>query len=356
MRICLSQGGRPIFTGMEPAAQMLVGTADGIYSLERADARKWRIAWAALQGHHISSIDMDSDSGALFAGVYRGGVFASEDNGKTWQSRGRGLGSENVFSLTFVRSASGKKVYAGTEPAHLFESTDMGVTWIELRSLRDAPSLPGWTFPAPPHVAHVKFIAVDPRDTAVIYAAVEVGGLLKSCDGGATWEELQGFYEDVHRIVICRSASNSIYITTGDGLYHTGDGGRSWKRMTDLSLPIAYPDAMVVVPGQENLLFMAGARGAPGTWRKTYRADSRIGRSRDGGKTWEFSSDGLPTPMSGNVEAMSLASWQDSFELFAGTTNGDVYCSDNEGTSWSRIVAGLPPVSKSGHYQILQSA
>ena len=266
------------------------------------------------------------------------------------------MSSDNVYSLTLVDVPGGKKIYAGTEPAHLFESADMGVTWTELRSFRDAPGLPNWTFPAPPHVAHVKFIAVSPHDPKVIFAAVEVGGLLKSQDGGRNWEELHGFYEDVHRIMICGNVPDSVYITTGNGLFYTGDGGRTWKRMTEPTFTIAYPDPMVVVPGRENLIFMAGATGAPRTWHATHHAESHIGRSRDGGRTWELLSGGLPVPMDGNMEAMSLISWQGGFELFVATTGGDIYFSDDEGEHWSKIMAGLPSIAKSHHDKILQPA
>lgn len=356
MQTCLSQGGRSIFAGEGPADQLLVGTAGGLYGLERTEDREWRRAWTALQGEHVSSIEIEPESGTLFAGIYGGGISASTDNAKTWHARDKGLSSDDVYSLTLADGAGGKTLYAGTEPAHLFASTDMGATWTELHSLRDAPSLPEWTFPAPPHVAHVKFIAVAPHDPAVIYAAIEVGGLLKSNDGGATWEELHGFYEDVHRIMICGNAPDSVYITTGNGLFHSTDGGRNWTRMTEPTYDIAYPDGLVVVPGQENLMFMAGAHGSPRTWRASHRAESRIGRSRDGGETWELLSGGLPIPMDGNVEALSLMGWPGGFELFAGTTGGDIYCSDDEGEHWSKIMSGLPPVSKSGHYQILQPA
>jgi len=356
MQVFLSLGGRAIFTGTAPADQLLVGTAGGVYGLERTDDRKWRVAWSALQGHHISSIETDPESGTLFAGVYGGGIWASTDNGKTWNVRSKGLASDNVYSLTLTNAADGQKIYAGTEPAHLFESTDLGGTWTEQRSLRDAPGLPKWTFPAPPHIAHAKFIAVAPHDPDIMYVAIEVGGLLKSQDGGMRWEELHGFYEDVHRIVICGNDPHSVFITTGNGLFHTADGGRTWTRKTEPTFAIAYPDPMVVVPGRETLLFMAGATGAPRTWHKTRHAESHIGRSRDGGETWELLSGGLPVPMDGNMEAMSLMSWRGGFELFAATTGGEIYFSDDEGEHWSQIMAGLPSIAKSRHDKILQPA
>lgn len=356
MQVFLSLGGRTVFTGTGPADRLLVATARGVYGLKRANNRTWRTAWTALDRQHVSALETDPESGTLFAGIYGGGIQASTDDGKTWQARDRGLGSETVYSLARADTPSGTKIYAGTEPAHLFESTDLGASWTEIASLRDAPSLPQWTFPAPPHIAHVKFIAVAPDDPDVIYAAIEVGGLLKSLDGGGSWEELDGFYEDVHRIAICGSDPNSVYISTGNGLFHSGDGGQAWKRMTEPTYAIAYPDPLLVVPGRETLMFMSGATGAPRTWHKTNHADSHIARSRDAGETWELLSGGLPVPVDGNMEAMSLMSWPGGLELFAATTGGDIYFSGDEGEHWSKIMDGLPSIAKSRHDKILQPA
>ena len=46
-------------------------------------------------------------------------------------------------------------------------------------------------FPMPPHVAHAKTIAVDPRDPKTIYVGVEQGGFFKTVDGGQNWRELE---------------------------------------------------------------------------------------------------------------------------------------------------------------------
>ena len=78
------------------------------------------------------------------------------------------------------------RVYAGTEPADLHRSYDLGKTWHELSSLTDVPNTEKWTFPPPPHIAHVKNVIFDPRDASVIYAAVEQGALLKTTDAGAS--------------------------------------------------------------------------------------------------------------------------------------------------------------------------
>jgi photosystem II stability/assembly factor-like uncharacterized protein len=109
-------------------------------------------------------------------------------------------------------------------------------------------------------------------------------------------------------------------------------------------------------PLDDQVVFMAGAHTGPGTWRDTHDADATIGRSRDGGRTWEIIDNGLPEHMRGNIEALSMAVWPGGFTLFAGTTDGDVFASEDGGERWSRIAAGLAPVSKGGHYVPLTAA
>ena len=66
-----------------------------------------------------------------------------------------------------------------------------------------------------------------------MYVSIEVGGLLRSDDGGETWRDVPGMYEDVHRLVINPSAPERRFVTGGNGLYASLDGGESWEHWTD---------------------------------------------------------------------------------------------------------------------------
>lgn len=101
-------------------------------------------------------------------------------------------------------------------------------------------------------------------------------------------------------------------------------------------------------------MFIAGAKTGPGTWRETGTADARIARSRDGGKSWEILENGLPDHIRGNIEAMAMEVWEGGYALFAATTDGEIFYSDDEGDRWSKIADNLPPVSKGGHYRALR--
>ena len=66
--------------------------------------------------------------------------------------------SKDVYSLAAIEQNGGVMLYAGTQPASLFRSRDLGRNWVELPALRQVPSAKHWTFPAPPHLAHTKMM------------------------------------------------------------------------------------------------------------------------------------------------------------------------------------------------------
>ncbi len=364
MPICLSPGGQTVTVGDSPSDRLFVGTAGGIFSFVCRNG-SWGSQETLLPDEHISALIYEPSSQTLFAGSYGRALYASRDLGQNWGRRDQGIGDREIYSLAFQQVGGRPRLYAGTEPAHLFHSDDLGQNWTELLGLRQVPGVEKWTFPGPPHVAHVKDIAFDPRRPDIIYAAVEVGGFLKSVDGGKTWTTTSGLSPDAHRVWVPPSDPEKIYLvmpttncdeTVTAGVCVSQDGGESWVSLTPRNFRIGYVDPILVHPDNGSLMFTGGARTGPGSWRTTHTADSRIARSRDGGKSWEVLNEGLPEHIRGNIEAMAMDVWKGGYALFAGTTDGEVFYSGNEGDHWQKIVQGIGPVSKSHHYHNLQTS
>ena len=80
-------------------------------------------------------------------------------------------------------------MYAGTEPSNLYRSEDGGRSWQLLPALRELPSEPQWSFPGRPWTHHVRTIALHPTDPDVLVVGIELGGVMRSLDGGATWAD-----------------------------------------------------------------------------------------------------------------------------------------------------------------------
>ena len=320
MAIGLSHGGSTLYSSPSPSQEVLVGTREGVVTIEReTSGSEWRVKHRALTDKHISAIIKEPESGLTFAGAFHGSVHASADDGKTWEPRNNGLTETDVYSLAARRVNGRVRLFAGTEPAHLFTSDDLGLHWSEVPSLRSVPSVPKWSFPAPPHIGHVKHINFDPDNPTTIYASVEVGGLLKSTDAGEHWEEFPSLYEDVHRLMIHPSNPRFLYAVTGRGLYVSPDAGANWEQWTRREDEIGgYPDGFVFRPSDPKLIFMTAAHDAPGTWRTTHFAGARISRSTDGGRSWEILRNGLPDRLQASIEAFCLEEAGDASFNFCG--------------------------------------
>ncbi len=80
-------------------------------------------------------------------------------------------------------------------------------------------------------------------------------------------------------MLLLPSRPDSVFMTTGVGLYRSSDGGDHWERLTGEEFRLAYPDHMMLSP-DERILFMSGAKFHPGFWMGTHVADTTIAQPR----------------------------------------------------------------------------
>ncbi len=354
MAISLSHGGgETIYSSGSPSTEVLVGTLDGVITIER-DGSRWRVTNRSLKGNHIHALLFEEDSGQWFAGLTKGGIFASIDGGKSWEQRDNGLTEKDVYSLSKAHIDGKVRLFAGTEPACLFISDDLGKSWTERPGLKNVPTQKDWTFPAPPHTAHLKHINFEPGNPHTLYGSIEVGALLKSTDDGETWQELKGMYLDVHRCIINPQNPKKLYVTGGYGLWRSNDDGATWENTFSPGSEYGgYPDQLVFKPSDPNYMLISAGEKSPGEWRTEHTAKARISRTRDGGATWEVLSGGLQDKMQPSIEAMCLEEAGGQVQVFAGTTGGTVLWSKDGGEHWETVIKDLAPVSKGGHYRPL---
>ena len=356
----LSPNGQSEFRGSGKPEKVMVATIEGIVTLGRDSGGAWDVGSRSLEGAHISCITVLEKEGLIFAGLHGDGLFASSDGGATWERRVNGLASTHVFTVADHEEDGQTVLYAGVEPAALYRSTDLGESWEELSNLKAVPGNDTWTFPGPPHQPHVKQVTFDPSSPDSIIASVEQGALLRSDDRGQTWREITGYdkdddanYKDVHRVVLRPSNAKEWFVPGGEGLHYTPDAGETWERIPKPGAHIGYPDAFLFSPFDDSVAFIAGGIDSPGHWRETHTANAAIAKSIDAGRTWRLLKEGLPDYLHDNVEAMTMYSWPGGYSIFAATTGGDVFLSEDEGEAWTQIASGLAPVSKVGHYRLL---
>jgi len=282
----------------------------------------------SLGGSGAQCLAVDrAERDTVYVGLAEAGVHRSRDGGLTWADSG--LPELGVFSLAV--SAADGAVYAGTEPSRLFRSDDRGQSWRELEGLLELPSRPTWSFPPRPWTSHVRWIAPSPHDADVILAGIELGGLMRSIDGGATWQDHRpGAQRDVHSLAWHPRVAGRAYEAAGGGAAWSEDWGTSWHP-ADEGRDRHYTWSVTVDPDDANRWYVSASTG-PFAAHGGGDPQARIYRRRDG-EPWQPLTDGLPQPL----PAMPYALLAADSRVFAGLADGQLWESRDRGDTWTAV-------------------
>jgi photosystem II stability/assembly factor-like uncharacterized protein len=216
-------------------------------------------------------------------------------------------------------------LYAGTRPAGLHRSTDGGVSWSEMA----APGIAQFS-EVNMGPTRVTQLLVDPFVADTLWATVEIGGIYRSDDRGATWRLLtKGLISaDVHGIAVTRTPAGvpRVLATTNRGLHVSEDQGETW-RFQEIDSPWQYMRGVVIRSDDPSTVFMANGNGPPGN-------DGRLLRSRDGGDTWERLT--LPGTVNSTVWCIAMNP-SDTSLMFVCTNLGQLFRSTDGGDTWLRL-------------------
>jgi photosystem II stability/assembly factor-like uncharacterized protein len=307
--------------------RLFAATGDAMVRLEETDGT-W-VATRSLEGSGAQCLAVDPNApDTVFAGLREGGVRRSDDAGATWVDCV--LPEPGVFSLAV--SAADGTVYAGTEPSRLFASKDKGTTWEALDALLELPSRPTWSFPPRPWTSHVRWIAPSPHDASLLLAGIELGGLMRSADGGRTWDDHRpGAQRDVHCLAWHPETAGRAYEAGGGGSAFSVDGGETWTA-ADEGRDRNYTWALAVDPDDPELWYVSASTG-PFAAHGRGDPQAHLYRRRKG-EPWSALGGGLPDPL----RAMPYALVAAGGRLFAGLSDGQLWASSDRGNTWSRCV------------------
>jgi hypothetical protein len=279
--------------------------------------------------------------GRLYCGTFGSGLWRSDDAGTTWHEAGAGLPYAEVMSVAVSaveQGADGGVVWAGTEPSALFRSEDGGRHWQELPALRRVPSAPTWSFPPRPWTSHVRWIAPDPNEAERIFVGIELGGVMRSLDGGLSWEDRKpGSQHDSHTLATHALAPGRVYETAGGGYAETLDGGTTWHG-DDAGLQHHYLWGLAVDPADPDAIVISAARG-PRQAHDASAAEAFIYR-RVRGTAWQRVDAGLPVPR-GNRTYVLASHVAEPGVFFAANDRG-IYRSPDAGRSWEQQSVSWP--------------
>lgn len=254
-----------------------------------------------------------------------------------WQLINSQTVQEEVWAFTADPRIDGR-LYLGVSPAMLYISDNGGKSWTACESIRRIPGYETWTFPPPPHIPLIRFIAPDPQVAGSVYIGVEEGGVYRSSDRGQTWESLnEGLYWDIHTVTPATDGVH-LYATTGAGFHRSDDGGHHWQRIIE-GMDRRYAVPLVASPKRPKRLYTAAAATPPPGWAKG-GANAALYRSDDGGDRWIRLEQGLPPQFNAMVRSLAL---DEAGGVYAAAGN-ELFASFDEGDTWQLIAGNLPLV------------
>jgi len=303
----------------------------GLYRLAAGDDR-WELATRGLpDAPAIRAIATHpEDPETVYVGT-QSGPYRSTDHGGHWERANIADHGLPVWSLLFdPRDA--KVLYAGYENCEIFRSDDGGQRWEQLPVTVRFPEVT--VAPGANPAKRVLELAVNPADPKEIYGAIEVGGVIRSLDGGEHWENMShGQYlnddtVDMHGVLVGRWRPGTVFAIGRAGLFSSTDQGQHWAsaRLEPLNAKgQTYCRDIREVPGDPRTIWVA----AGGNF------ESEIGvlfRSTDGGSSWARVDMGVKPQTT--VFALAFDPRRPA-RMYCATSGGEVFASEDGGRSWT---------------------
>jgi PKD repeat protein len=232
--------------------------------------------------------------------------------------------------LNFVRfdPNNSNTIYVGSPSGGLWKSTNGGQNWTT--NTDNLPQVIGCTD-----------LAIDPTNTQIMYLGTGDGdagdnytvGLLKSTDGGTTWNPtgLSFFVPQTRmlsKVLLNPNSTSTLLVATSAGIYRSTDAGTTFTLVQAGS----FKD-MEFKPGDPNTVYACGAQ---------------FYKSTNGGQTWTNITSGLPTPTQVSRMAIAVTPADPTYVyLLAANPATDygfqgMYRSTNSGTSFSNRNTSSP--------------
>ena len=282
----------------------------------------------------------------------RSGPYRSADRGESWEWLAFPEGVE-VWSL-LVHPTNQRILYAGTSPVGVWRSDDGGDTWRRLPKAVETERVKMKSF-----VCRVMRLAADPAHPDELYAALEVGGAMRSLDAGETWEDcsadllklaelphlksridsdtdVEGML-DGHALCVSAARPGQVILAVRMGLFLSPDRGASWRNMeVGRFSPLTYARDVRVSPHDPRVLYACLSPAARSQ-------DGSLYRSEDLGETWTRFDRGVKA----ETTMMALALHpMDAAQVYGVSRSGQVFGTRDGGRTWDerRLPDGVEDV------------
>jgi photosystem II stability/assembly factor-like uncharacterized protein len=261
------------------------------------------------------------DDRLLYIGTEQG-LYRSTNGADDWQRVESPLNGQQIWSI-LIPPAQPETIFVGTCPSRIFRSPDAGRTWEECRTTMTQEC---------PRIIHTRVttLKADPDDPKVFWAGVEIDGIHRSTDGGATWQRYSGaglVSQDIHDLAILHVSGKRVMLAaTNADLHRSTDDGRWQPLEVKRSLPWSYCRSLALPLGQSSAVLLGNGNGPPGS-------AGVVGISRDAGAGWQAA---LPSHANSTIWNFAIHR-ADPKLIYASSVSGEVYRSSDGGGSWEKL-------------------
>ena len=303
----------------------------GLYRM-RNDDGEWQLATRGLPAEPaIRAIAVHpSKPEVVYVGTQQG-PYRSTDNGEHWEKVDVPDHGLPVWSLLF-HPREPNVMFAGYEDCEIYRSDNGGETW---RQLPVSVRFPEVTVgPGSNPAKRLLMLSASAADADVLYGAIEVGGVIRSRDGGEHWENLShGQYVnddsvDMHGVLPSSSTPGTVFSVARAGMFRSTDWGDHWARVQIEPLNAkgqTYCRCISEAPGDPKTLWVSAG--------PNFQSDLGVlFRSRDGGETWKRVDMGIQ-PKS-TMFGLTLDRHEPA-RMYCATRGGEVFGSRDQGATWS---------------------
>lgn len=354
--------------------KLILGTRKGLIILQK-EADEWHLLRDAFHGVPFSYAMIDPRTDVLWAcadhGHWGRKLYRSGDLGQTFDeveapkypedaimydvfSGGQEQPATTTYLWTIEPGGVDEpnRLYIGTEPGGLFQTTDGGETFHLVESLWNHPSRPKNWFGGGRDQAGCCSIVVDPRDSQHLYVSISIGGVYESTDGGKTWngrnkglvaeylpDPHAEYGHDGHCLIAAPSNPDVLWQQNHCGVFSSLDGGQNWQNHSQGMIKFGFP--IVIDPTNSACAWVIPA--ISDDKRIPFDGALFVARTEDGGATWQELRSGLPQKNSYDVVFRHALDIDDETLVF-GTTTGNLFISTNRGDDWESLGSHFPPI------------
>lgn len=243
----------------------------------------------------------------IYVGTAAGGLWKSTDNGSSWTTNTDQLASLGIADIAInpvntniMYIATGDIDAGDTYATGILKSTDGGATW-------NATGL-AWTTS---QLRRIGRLLINPLNPNTLIAATSVG-MYRSLNGGTTWNmTIAGNFKDAE---YKPGDTTVVYAGGGGNLYKSINGGTSYTSVSLGSVNSLNRTSIAVTPADPNYVYVLGSKASDNSFGGLFRS----------------------TNSAGTFSTMST-----SPNIFGWSTNG----SDAGGQGWYDIAIGASPTN-----------